>query len=360
MRVQRVVNDEGAVAVLVGLMAVFLTGMLAFAVDLGNAYSVQRRLSTAADGAALAAAQELGNRNAACGAGVTASDRSAGRTVADDYSSNRNAPGSALQAGAAGFGLACPSGSGGLVTVRNSKRVDFTFGNLFGVGNVQPDGEATARYGLLESMTGLRPFGLCTKSAEVALLIASGVTFPNNDEASFALRPTVRIVVDKTKNGACGPSPGNWGVLDLDGGSNPLGDIRDWIEFGHRGVLDILDDNLSGDPGIPSGGSLESQMNSIVGDTIILPMYDRVFAGGNGAKFHITGFVSATVCGWKFGNKSSSLVLPCSIPGPVGGANAPDFIDLRYRQSYSVGDFASCGTPCTTHGVLGVALVPTP
>lgn len=363
MRSQRMMRrtrgDGGAVAVIVAIMGVFLTGMLAFAADLGNAYSTQRRLSTAADGAALAAAQQLADLNAGCGGAVSGAKSSAALAVADDYSTNRNAPGSSLQSGTNGFSLACPaSSSGGLVTVGNSQQVDYAFGNLFGVASSRPTGRATAQYGPAKTVTGLRPFGLCQNSAEVAALLASGAAFPLDDDASFALRPTVRLTIDRTVSGACGTAGGNWGVLDFDGGSNPEGDTIDWVKNGYGKELDLVGGTLSGDPGAPSGGALQNAMIDTVGKTITLPIYDSVTANGNGAAFHITGFVSAQLCGWKFGNKSSGSA--CSTILPVGGASAPDFLELRFRQSFTVGEFANCGASCPVTGVRTIRLVPTP
>lgn len=362
MRIQRVTRDDtGAVAVLVALMAVFLTGMLAFAADLGNAYSLKRRLSTAADGAALAAAQELATDNSGCGPAVSDADRAAARTVADDYSSTRNASGSALRAGTDGFSLSCvASGKDGLVTVRNEQTVDFVFGNVFGVASAQPNGQATARYGLAKTVTGLRPFGLCTKDASVAVLLQSGLDYPVDDAASFALRPTVRITIDKTVAGSCGAAPGNWGVMDFDGGSNPEGDTRTWVEDGYGQELDLIGDTISGDTGAPSGGpgALGSAMNATVGKTITVPLFDSVTGTGSSASFHITGFVSAQLCGWKFG--SWSTLSSCSLSLPVGQPNDPDFLELRFKQSFTVGDFANCGVTCPTYGIRTIALDQTP
>lgn len=361
MRVQRLSgNDRGAVAVLVAMMGVFLTGMLAFAADLGHAYSVQRRLSTAADGAALAAAQELVNRSLTnsppCGAAVDPVSAAAARGVADDYSSSRNAPGSALQAGAAGFALSCVP-TGGLVTVRNSQRVDYIFGNLFGIGNSTPTGQATAQYGVARTVTGLRPYGLCGLDPLGAVALATSASI-----TTFDLRPTVRVTLDKTKSGKCGTAPGNWGVLNLAGAGSPPNtpSIEAWTQFGYPGELDLINGTLTGNPGAPNPGALESEMNSIVGTTITLPVYDTAKGNGSNAQFHITGFISATLCNWKFGNKSGNPAAPCQTLLPVGGGSDPDFLELRYRETLTVGDFLACNPGCPVHGVRPIALVPTP
>ncbi len=52
-------QQEGQVAVIVGILIVVLVGMAAFAIDVGSLYEERRHLQTVADSAALAGAQEL-------------------------------------------------------------------------------------------------------------------------------------------------------------------------------------------------------------------------------------------------------------------------------------------------------------
>ena len=55
-------DDDGAVAVIVAILAVVLFGMAAFAVDMGIAYASKRELSVTSDAAALAGAQAAGTK----------------------------------------------------------------------------------------------------------------------------------------------------------------------------------------------------------------------------------------------------------------------------------------------------------
>ena len=52
-------EEKGAVLILVALLMVFLLGMTAFAVDIGDMYTVRRNMVNSADAAALAGAKEL-------------------------------------------------------------------------------------------------------------------------------------------------------------------------------------------------------------------------------------------------------------------------------------------------------------
>lgn len=347
-------EEEGAVAVLVAILGVVLVGLSAFAVDFGNAYATNRTLSTAADGAALAAAQSLGvnsSNGLTCGPAVPVADATAARAVADDYSSVRNAPGSNLLVGAAGFALACDTDGNGLVTVTNTKTVPFGFGNIFGRSSVSPLGVATAKYGQARTVTGLRPFGLCSLAPDVQSLLNQG--------APGAGSSTVRVVVDKAISGGCGgDGSGNWGTLDLNGGSNGTPDTESWIQNGFHGVLDLVGANLPGNPGSPGGGKYASEMDSILGATITLPVYDSISFSGQNASFHIVKYVSATLCGWQFGNKSG-FDATCHLTSPTP---PNDFLELRFKDSYTVGDYQNCGNGgcLIDSGVIALQLVGTP
>ena len=59
-------DEKGAVAVLVGILAVFLIGLSAFTIDLGSAYVSNRNLQKAADAGALAGAQSLSKVPGTC------------------------------------------------------------------------------------------------------------------------------------------------------------------------------------------------------------------------------------------------------------------------------------------------------
>jgi len=76
-------DDDGAVALVVALLTVVLTGLAALVVDLGMARDEQRTAQNAADAAALAAAQGLAN--ALVPEAVTSGDVAAARTAADGY-----------------------------------------------------------------------------------------------------------------------------------------------------------------------------------------------------------------------------------------------------------------------------------
>ena len=67
-------------------------------------------------------------------------------------------------------------------------------------------------------------------------------------------RATTTITYGKSAPDDCGANvPGNWGVLDFDGGANSSNDTKDWIEFGYPGLV-TAPGTSPGDPGAFSNG----------------------------------------------------------------------------------------------------------
>ena len=100
--------------------------------------------------------------------------------------------------------------------------------------------------------------------------------------------------------GDCGANvPGNWGVLDFDGGNNSNNDTEDWIQNGYRGRSPRRAP-IPGNPGAFSN-SLGSALDTLVSNHTVfqLPIYDSVSGNGNNAQFHVIGFVSVVLIAYK-------------------------------------------------------------
>ena len=102
-------------------------------------------------------------------------------------------------------------------------------------------------------------------------------------------------------------SPGNFGLLDLDGGSNSNAETAYWIENGYDGIFIIPEStgyiNVEGDPGI-SGGSLNGAISSRVSspeepDRVLFPVFDQVTGNGANTIFHVVGFVGGIIEGFQ-------------------------------------------------------------
>lgn len=93
-------------------------------------------------------------------------------------------------------------------------------------------------------------------------------------------------------------SPGNFGVLDLDGGSNSNSDTVSWTENGFDQSFVIPQAqghiNVLGDTGI-SGDSLSGAISSRIGDRLLFPVFDEVSGEGSGSSFRVIDMVGIVI-----------------------------------------------------------------
>jgi hypothetical protein len=117
--------------------------------------------------------------------------------------------------------------------------------------------------------------------------------------------------------GTCAGIPGNWGVLDFDGGSNRTTDLQKWIDQGYPGVISVGQE-VSGDPGIPSPAL---HMDSVVGETVTVPVYDNMRLQGSTSIFRVASFVRMEIISATLnGSVSSRNVAVRFKAEPVAGA----------------------------------------
>lgn len=276
MRV-RSADDRGVVAPLVMICLIMFFGLIALAVDGGRAWTIRRSLVTAADAAALAvAAASAEGDGAACDGAATWTQANS-----DWVTATTCVPPSS------------PGAASGTVTVTAAADFDYAFGAVLGTPEGSTQATSTARYGWPSAVSGLRPIGLCIDHpayqqwlADVAAGIDSSAT-------------VYRIVYDKDQPSHCGASvPGNWGLLDLDGGGNSNADLQAWMAYGYDGEVS-LPIQIEGDPGA-FGPSIADELDLLVGEEFAILVFDSVSDGGGGggsgpaganALFNISAFV---------------------------------------------------------------------
>lgn len=307
--------ERGAVLIIVAVGMIGVLGMAALAVDLGNAWSNDRRLNTSSDAAALAGAVEILD-------GGTAEEAV---EACEDYL-ERNHP----QA----TGTCMVDVEEGVVRIEATAPVEYAFAPVLGIddGEVASVSEATIQPGGAPSMIvggGMRPFGVCIYALEALIEDESPGWAGDGDLA-------LRIPYGKdSQTQACGGSvPGNWGMVDFNGGSNSNSETKDWVEFGYDGPVTIdldgsgcpngTDDDgcYEGDTGAFSnslGGGLSSLVSS--GEIFTIPIFDSN-QGGNGANaiWHIVGFLRIRLTGYKANGSAHSRYLDVVIvPGEADG-----------------------------------------
>lgn len=302
----RVTGDQnGAVAIFVAICSVMIFGFAAYAIDGGHIWEARRGLVTAADGGALAAANDYAAGKAGCA------------TAAGSFVTSNNSLASVASCSPS-VGV-----SSGHVTLDAKRAVDFSFAGIFGAQSQQIHAITTAEWGNPTGAANLRPFGLCLTAN---LQMAQWLNLPSGPVGDSG---TIRITYGKSQPTACGTNvPGNWGVLDFDGGSNSNNDTKDWTRNGYPGVAPV-GQNVPGDTGAFSN-SLDNELAYLQssGQAFALPVFDTAAGNGSNAQFHIVAFVLVKLIDFN-----------------TTGAQAARYMDLVFTQG------VLSGTCCSTTGI---------
>ena len=255
-------RDAGTIAVLVAIAMVPIVGLFAVIVDAGRVTAERQQLQTAVEGAALAGAIDRQNGLSACASAAT---------------HITNAVGAAPTITCAATGTA----AAGTVNVSAATTSDLSLGALFGRDSANITVSAGARTGGATAVSGVRPLSICAEHPALQAWISSGFT------------DTSTYVVGIESDGAtcAGDTPGNWGVLDLDGGSNSTAVTQGWINNGYDGVLQVPS-TIDGDPGIPSPAF---DLTAIIGQPIVVPIFANATDTGQNAQFSIVGVVGIVI-----------------------------------------------------------------
>ncbi len=256
-------RDRGAVSTLVALALVPVTAVTAVGVDGGRVFVERQRIQTSAEAAALAAGEVWASSGTSCAPSAMALVQS--------------------NSGASAIGTCSTAGSrtNGIVTVDASNVVPATFAKVIGRSSSTVSSTASVKVGAASSATGLRPFGICEANTKLAEWKAGGMSSTQIYDIYFS----------EVTSAVCGPVPGNWAVMDFDGGSNPTSEIQRWIDQGYSGSV-AVGTRHSGQPGIPSPSLT---LDSILNDPIVVPVFRYISGSGSNSIFEIEGFVGVTV-----------------------------------------------------------------
>lgn len=251
-------SDRGSVAVLGALAMVPLLGLLAVVADLGMVHARRLELQTATEAAALAGARAESEDRDAC---ATATAQPIDRATLDCAKTS-------------------PSGTI-IITVGASSTEMLTFAALLGRNTATVDASAAVAIGPAGSATGLRPLAVCADHPALAAWAASG----------FDDTTVHRIDVESDGTSCGGDVPGNWAMIDFDGGSNSNAELQDRIVNGYAGEI-VLPVTVAGDPGIPTPAL---DIDVLIGRTVTLPVFSTARNGGNGAEYDLTGIVAMEI-----------------------------------------------------------------
>jgi hypothetical protein len=266
-------DDRGTIAIMTAVAFVPLALMLALVVDAGRVWVARERLQNGVESAALATAAEWSS-------GLTGCSASAMEFVTAD--------------GSTASSRSCSTSGGrtsGVVTVSATEKVGLMFAKIVGRSTSRVVSTARVRIGGVSSAQGLWPFGLCADNSEISAWIAAG--FPIDTHATITFEQPSQL---------CGGSvPGNWAILDFNGGSSSNSETQGWALSGYWSPISV-GDIVGGSPGAPSN-SLD--LAGAIGKTILFPLYRYPQYSGSNARYTIVGFATARVDAVRFSGASA-------------------------------------------------------
>lgn len=268
-------QERGATAVFVAVMMVVLLGAGAMAVDVGQIYAERAQLQNAADAGALAVAQQCHRTPAACTANALLWAKELTGGNSNDGATDIESVKVDLANSQVTVVTSTRSGSNAFLTKM--------FASALNAPPVTVGAHATAS---MAPPTGGSSFPLAI-SDNCYNLSTAGTT---GQVQKISYKP----------GGTCtGPSgteiPGGWGWLDQD---SPC-----------VAITDLGSNQVGSDPGNnpPSGCSkiLAGWAETITGGGevhVAFPVFDDATNKGQNGSFHIIGYATFNIWGWKFGN----------------------------------------------------------
>ena len=283
-RLKRRSERRGQVLILAAVGLVVMMVLAALVLDIGYILCTKTDLQNAADASSVAAALELAEQR---GEGATESGaRSSAETEgAEIAAANSDSARCEVLFGAFEDGEFAEQGIGTdaeAVQVKMYRDEDAPGGplalflaGLVGVDTVDVSTEAVC--GLATDIRSVRNSGMAPFAVHEDDVVDPGQTMTIYDQDQQA--------------------PGNFGLLDLNGGSNPTGDLWDWILYGYPGEIEIDPAVgyllVEGNPGWRS--ALSGAVEQRIGDTVIVCVHDQVQGQGANTTYRVVAFLAVTL-----------------------------------------------------------------
>lgn len=272
-------DERGIVVIVVALLLFVILGFTALVIDLGWLFVVNSELQNGADAGALAGVVELALSDASTAEARAINTAFTYATELSQYRLNNPAPKRDAVTVTIG-GVLGPE----TLQVKIRRTSDTTagavptiFARVWGKDTMTTDVIAIAR--LCHNVIGMGP----------------GPLLP------FGIRGTLienKGVGDTVKVFPWGNTEANWGILNLNGGAFSNKEVVGWIRGGYDDSFVIPKPpghkNVSGDPGI-SGNSLNAALRLRIGDTIVLPVFDKVAGPGGNSIYRVVDFVGGII-----------------------------------------------------------------
>jgi hypothetical protein len=281
-------NERGYVFILFGASLFALVSFFALVVDLGHIFVSKSQLQNVADSAALAAvvdipsgtaiaeqsAIQFGQTHWVAGNGILIESQDVQFGVYDGLTKTFTAGANPINAV-----NVIPKRTGGSA----SGALPLFFADLFGINTTNVQASAIA---YLDQHI----VGVTGKNRLIPYSIDEDIVDQDGDGV-FDVGATIDVFPGATY------VPGNFGFLDLDGGSNSNLDTKEWIEDGYYTDFTIPPNGsviVSGDTGI-SGNSLLNSFLQIAGEVVFFPIHTTVVNPGSNAQFTVVSFAAGRV-----------------------------------------------------------------
>lgn len=282
---------SGQVIALAPVIIVVLVAVLTLTIDVGRMFRTKAVLQNAADAASLAAAHVLATQQVAGESESDARAAALGEAMAV-AAANCTDPDTVGAGVVVIFG--CEGDEGGFVAADEETmatvvrvrafRTDeaaggslaMVFGRIFGLDFCDVTSAATCEVAtdIKGVSAGLRPFAIWEEDvADLGQLM----TFYEHEQIE----------------------PGLFGLLNLDGSSCGTPELADWILNGYGGLFAIDDGYIwiDGSPGFRA--SLRDEIGHIVGEPIIVVVYDQVVGTGSNGDFRCIGFLNIVISDYR-------------------------------------------------------------
>ncbi len=267
-------SERGQATALTVIFLVALLGAVALVVDVGSWFREQRATQSAADAAALAAAQALpdspGTASALAGAYLT---KNGGGSPQVTFGSENVVNDS--------------------VTVEVEREAPGHFAKVFGVDSVDVHARATARAGGLDAAKWVAPIVVNLKHPK----LQCGGT-PNKPVPCFG--DATEIELEHLHKPGSGDAAGAFGLINLnrdDSGSAGGSTLGEWIERGFDAYLEPGSYNS-----VPSAMFNDSHVKGALAarlhDDLLFPIYKTISGSGSNAVYEVVGFVGFNVTGF--------------------------------------------------------------
>jgi Flp pilus assembly protein TadG len=287
MMIRRLLRGEqGGISVIVALSLVVLLGAAALVIDTGALYAERAELQNGSDAAALAIAQNCAAGS--CGTPSTTAQAFA-NSNAKDSAANVDPPTFPTSASVRVRATTRDSGGAGSLALK--------FAPLLGIDEETVSATSTAAWGSPASGPAMLPLAFA-KCVIDGMLDGGTQVIPTHGSGTHpcsSVSPSGQTL------------PGGFSWL-----STASGTCETEMSIG----MDVLSSTGASIPGTCSTTVLKP---SLVGQTAILPLYDDTTGTGSGATYHIYGWATFRIDGWRFPGNSINNTGPG--PSCTGSCN---------------------------------------